>query len=127
MKSFILAIFLLLSVSLFVFVNAGKTVCRIDEILRIANKLPKTEESFLSADDISNDVFHLIDLWNQEFPKIARTAGYANTNRCDQAIGALAVHFQNRNGNEFAVTLSEFCDGLYRLRTLEGISWEGLF
>ena len=127
MKSFILAIFLLLSVSLFVFVNAGKTVCRIDEILRIANKLPKTEESFLSADDISNDVFHLIDLWNQEFPKIARTAGYANTNRCDQAIGALAVHFQNRNGNEFAVTLSEFCDGLYRLRMLEGINWEGIF
>ena len=127
MKSFLLAIFLLLSVSLFVSVNAGKTVFRIDDILCIANALPKTEEAFLSAGNIGNDVFALIDLWDQEFPKIARTAGYANTNRCDQAIGALAIHFQNRNGAEFSVALSEFCDGLRRLRTLEGISWEGIF
>ena len=127
MKSFLLAILLLSIVSLFVLSNARKTVLRIDEMLSITTALPKTEEAFSSAEDIDNDIFTLIDLWDQEFPKIARTAGYANTNRCDQAIGALAVHFQNRNGNEFAVTLSEFCDGLYRLRTLEGISWEGLF
>ena len=127
MKSFLLAIVLLLTVSLFVSVNAGKTVSRIDEMLSIANTLPKTEEAFASAEDIGNDVLILIDLWDQDFPKIARTAGYANTNRCDQAIGALAVHFQNRNGAEFAVSLAEFCDGLYRLRTLEGISWEGIF
>ena len=126
MKSFLLAILLLLTVTLFVSVNARKTVSRIDEMLRIANALPKTEEAFLSAGDISDDVFALIDLWDQEFPKIARTAGYANTNRCDQAVGALSVHFQNRNGAEFAVALSEFCDGLHRLRTLEGVSWEGV-
>ena len=127
MKSFLLAIVLLLTVSLFVSVNAGKTVLRIDEMLSIANALPKTEEAFLSAENISDDIFALIDLWDQEFPKIARTAGYANTNRCDQAIGALAVHFQNRNGAEFAVALSELCDGLHRLRTLEGVCWEGIF
>lgn len=126
MKSFILAIILLLSVSLFVLINAGKNVSRIDEMLCIANSLPKTEEAFLSAEDIGNDVFLLIDLWDQGLPKIARTAGYANTNRCDQAIGALSIHFQNRNGAEFTVALSEFCDGLYRLRTLEGVSWESI-
>lgn len=127
MKSFILAIFLLLTVSLFVFVNAGKTLTRIDEMLHIANSLPKTEDAFLSAADIRDEVSALVDLWNREYPKIVRTAGYANTNRCDQAIGALAVHFQNHNGAEFAVSLAEFCDGLYRLRTLEGVSREGLF
>ena len=127
MKSFLLAIVLLLAVSLFVSINAGKTVLRIDEMLSIANALPKTEEAFLSAENISDEIFALINLWDQEFPKIVRTAGYANTNRCDQAIGALAVHFQNRNGAEFAVALSEFCDGLHRLRTLEGICWEGIF
>lgn len=127
MKSFIMAIFLLLIVSLFVFVNAGKTVARIDEMLHIANSLPKTEEAFLSAADISDEVSGLVDLWNRDYPKIARTAGYANTNRCDQAIGALAVHFQNQNGAEFAVSLAEFCDGLYRLRTLEGINRKVIF
>ena len=127
MKSFLLAILLLLTVSLFVLINAGKTVLRIDEMLRIATALPKTEEAFLSAENIGDDIFALIDLWDQEFPKIARTAGYTNTNRCDQAIGALTVHFQNRNGAEFSVALSEFCDGLHRVRTLEGISWEGIF
>ena len=127
MKSFLSAIFLSLTVCLFVSINASKTVFRIDEMLHIANTLPKTEEAFSSADDINRDVSMLIDIWDHEIPKIARTAGYANTNRCDQAIGALAVHFQNRNGAEFAVALSEFCDGLQRLRTLEGISWEGIF
>lgn len=127
MKSFLLAIILLLTVTLFVSINAGKTVSRIDEMLRIANTLPKTEDAFLSAEDIGNEVLILIELWDQDFPKIARTAGYANTNRCDQAIGALAIHFQNQSGAEFAVSLTEFCDGLQRLRTLEGISWEGIF
>ena len=127
MKSFLLAILLLSIVSLFVLSNARKTVLRIDEMLSITTALPKTEEAFSSAEDIDNDIFTLIDLWDQEFPKIARTAGYANTNRCDQAIGALAVHFQNRNGAEFSAALSEFCDGLYRLRMLEGINWEGIF
>ena len=127
MKSFLLAILLLSIVSLFVLSNARKTILRIDEMLSITTALPKTEEAFSSAEDIDNDIFTLIDLWDQEFPKIARTAGYANTNRCDQAIGALAVHFQNRNGAEFSAALSEFCDGLYRLRMLEGINWEGIF
>ena len=126
MKSFLLAIILLLTVTLFVSINAGKTVSRIDEMLRIANALPKTEDAFLSAEDIGNEVLILIELWDQDFPKIARTAGYANTNRCDQAIGALAIHFQNQSGAEFSVALSEFRDSLSRLRILEGLHWQGI-
>ena len=75
MKSFLSAIFLSLTVCLFVSINASKTVFRIDEMLHIANTLPKTEEAFSSADDINRDVSMLIDLWDHEFPKIARTAG----------------------------------------------------
>ena len=126
MKSFVLAVSLLLTVCLFISINAGKTVLYIDEMLEIADTLPQTEEAFLSAHDINDRVLALITLWDRKFPAIARTAGYANTNRCDEAIGALFVHFQNRNGAEFAVARSEFCDGLHRLRTLEGVCWEGI-
>jgi hypothetical protein len=127
MKSFIFALLLLLSVSLFVTVNAVKTVSRIDQMLAIADDLPKNEADFISANGTADKVNALISLWDKEFPSIVCTAGYENTNRCDEAIGALAVHFQNRNGADFSVALSEFCDGLSRLRILEGIHWQGIF
>ena len=127
MKSFIIAISLLLSVCLFVTVNALQTTARIDEMLKIAGSLPQTEEAFQKANAMEGDVLALIALWDRVFPSLVCTAGYANTNRCDEAIGALAVHFQNRDGDDFAVALSEFCDGLSRLRILEGITWEGIF
>ncbi len=127
MKSFIFALILLLSVSLFVTVNAVKTVSRIDQMLAIADDLPKNEADFISANGTADKVNALISLWDKEFPSIVCTAGYENTNRCDEAIGALAVHFQNRNGADFSVALSEFCDSLSRLRILEGIHWQGIF
>ena len=127
MKSFIFALLLLISTALFVTINAAQTVRKIDEMLAISDELPKTEEEFFIANGAEDQVKALIDLWDREFPIIVCTAGYENTNRCDEAIGALAVHFQNQSGAEFAVSLTEFCDGLQRLRTLEGISWEGIF
>lgn len=127
MKSFIFALLLLLSVSLFVTVNAAQTVSRIDQMLAIADDLPKNEADFISANGTADKVNALISLWDKEFPSIVCTAGYENTNRCDEAIGALAVHFQNRNGADFSVALSEFCDSLSRLRILEGLHWQGIF
>ena len=127
MKSFIFAIVLLLSVSLFVTLNAAKNVKSIDQLLMIADRLPKNAEAFASCNGMEENVKALTDLWDKEFPSIVCTAGYENTNRCDEAIGALAVHFQNQNGADFSVSLSEFCDALFRLRVLEGISLQGIF
>ena len=127
MKSFILAVFLISAVTVFITVNSVQTVQRIDEMLALTDALPKNEEAFASAEHIDKNVLALIELWDREFPAIAFTAGYDNTNRCDEAIGALSIHFRNDNGADFAVALSEFCDGLYRLRILEGFHWEGIF
>ena len=127
MRSFIFAVFLLSAVTVFTAINAVQTVRRIDEMLALADTLPKNEEEFSSAEDIDKNVLALIELWDREFPAIAFTAGYDNTNRCDEAIGALEVHFRNNNGADFAVALSEFCDGISRLRILEGFRLEGIF
>lgn len=127
MKSFIIALFLLVTVGIFVTVTSLKTVNRIEALLEIAERLPKTADAFFHADNISKDVNTLIDLWDKEFPIIVCTAGYENTNRCDEAIGALAIHFKNKNGSDFSVALAEFCDSLSRLRILEGIHWQGIF
>lgn len=126
MKSFIFALLLLISSALFVTINAAQTVRKIDEMLAISDELPKTEEEFFIANGAEDQVKALIDLWDREFPIIVCTAGYENTNRCDEAIGALAVHFQNQSGAEFSVALSEFRDSLSRLRILEGIHWQGI-
>lgn len=127
MKSFVIALFLLFAVGLFATVNSIQTVARIDKLLNLAQTLPHTEEAFSRNADVKETVSALIALWDREFPAIAFSAGYQNTDRCDEAIGALAVHFQNNNGGDFTVALAEFCDSLSRLRILEGFHPEGIF
>lgn len=128
MKSFIFALLMLLSVCIFVTVNACKTTSRIDAMLSITEILPKNEEEFKNqTKKTETAVLELTRLWGKYFPLIAFTAGYENTNRCDEAIGALEIHFANSNGEDFSVSLSEFCDALSRLRMLEGFHWQGIF
>lgn len=126
MKSFIVACILLLSVTLFVVFNAHTTVSAIDEMLALADTLPQTAADF-EYGEAEEKVLALTALWDQKFPCIAFTAGYENTNRCDEAIGALTIHFKNQNALDFAVSLSEFKDTLERLRILEGFHHEGIF
>ena len=125
MKSFVIALILFLSVMSFVFFNAHATVSAIDELLGIAETLPLRVQEIHFEEDLKT-VRALTALWDQKFPYIAFTAGYENTNRCDEAIGALSVHFENRNDLDFAAALSEFRDGLKRLRILEGFRIEGI-
>ena len=126
MKSFIFALIIFLSSALFVTINSAQTVKKIDKMRAITDALPKTEDDFLIAHGAEDQVEALIALWDVEFPSIVCTAGYENTNRCDEAIGALAVHFYNKSGAEFSVALAEFRDSLSRLRILEGIHWQGI-
>ncbi len=127
MKSFIFALLLLLSVTVFVVVNANQTVSRIDDMLALTEILPKNTEEFETiSEEAALAVHELTELWDRCFPRISFTAGYENTNRCDEAIGTLAVHFKNGSGAEFTVAISEFRDSLARLRILEGVHWQGI-
>ena len=128
MKSFIFALLLFLSVIFFVGFTSHQTLSRIDEMLSLADSLPKTAKAFECRSQKENDdIERLIALWDQYFPFIAFTAGYENTDRCDASIGDLSVHFQNQNAADFTAALSEFYDSLCRLRILEGFHPEGIF
>ena len=128
MKSFIFALLTLLSIAVFVCFNAAQTVSHIDEMLALSETLPKNKADFnKQTKETALAVQELSALWERWFPLISFTAGYENTNRCDEAIGALAIHFENGSGEDFAVSLSEFCDSLARLRILEGVHWHGIF
>ena len=127
MKSFIVALLMLLSVAVFIIFNASQTVSRIDDMLALTEVLPKDAREFdTMSEQAKLAVYELSELWERCFPMISFTAGYENTNRCDEAIGALAIHFKNGSGAEFTVALSEFRDSLTRLRILEGIHWQGI-
>ena len=128
MKSFIFALLILFSVTIFIAFNAYQTVSHIDEMLALTEMLPKNKSDFeTSSEQTLLAVNKLTSLWGNYFPLISFTAGYENTNRCDEAIGALAIHFKNGNGEDFSVALSEFRDALGRLRILEGFHWHGIF
>ena len=128
MKSFLIAILLIASVSLFVCFHAHRTASAIDEMLVLIENLPQSGTAFASAYEAAAPSVHqLVALWDREFPRIAFTAGYENTNRCDEAIGALSVYFENGSGTDFLVALSEFKDSLERLRILESFHIEGIF
>ncbi len=128
MKSFIVALILICSVTVFIIINAGQTVSAIDEMLALAESLPQNVDIFdTEYENIQETVYSLCLLWDKKFPYIAFTAGYENTNRCDEAIGSIRVHFENRNGTDFTVARAEFCDCLDRLRILEGFHLQGIF
>ena len=127
MKSFIFALLMLLSIAIFVIFNSNQTVSRIDAMLALTEILPKNTEEFEATSEQANLAVHeLNELWESCFPLISFTAGYENTNRCDEAFIALDVHFKNGNGAEFTAALAEFRDSLARLRILEGIHWQGI-
>ena len=128
MKSFIVALILIVSVSVFVIWNSIYTVSIIDEMLLLTEALPKTAEEFRSSASAAAPAMNrLTALWDQKFPFIVFMSGYGNTDRCDTAIGALSVHFKNANDMEFPIALAEFRDGLKRLRILEGFHAESIF
>ena len=128
MKSFIFALLMLLSISIFVTFNALQTVSCIDDMLALTEALPKSAEEFETvSEEAERTMNELTQLWERCFPLISFTAGYANTNRCDEAVGALSIHLKNNNGTDFAVALSELQDSLARLRILEGFHWQGIF
>ena len=127
MKSFIFALLMLFSVTVFITFNAHQTVSHIDEMLALTEILPKNKKDFEnSSEQTALTVDELTKLWEKCFPLISFTAGYENTNRCDEAIGALEIHFKNGDGEDFSVALSEFRDSLGRLRILEGFHWQGI-
>ncbi|MBE6665491.1 MAG: hypothetical protein E7603_04600 [Ruminococcaceae bacterium] len=128
MKSFVFALLMLFSVTVFITFNAHQTVSYIDEMLTLTEFLPKSEKDFENPSaQFALTVNELTALWEKYFPMISFTAGYENTNRCDEAICALAIHFENENGEDFSVALSEFRDALGRLKILEGFHWQGIF
>lgn len=126
MKSFIVAWILLFCVICFVSINAFITVRAIDEMTALTETIPLSVDEILYETD-AEKVRTLSALWDRYFPYIAFTAGYTNTERCDQAIGALSIHFRNRNFSDFAAAVSECHDALLRLRILEGVHAEGIF
>ena len=127
MKSFIFALLMLLSVTVFVVFNANQTVSRIDDMLSLTEILPKNAEEFETmSEQVQLSVYELRELWKHSFPLISFTAGYENTDRCDEAIRSLVIHFENNNGAEFSVSVAEIRDSLSRLRILEGIHWHGI-
>ena len=128
MKSFVVALILIASVFTFVILNSFYTVSAIDEMLALSENLPKTAEDFHRNRNTADSVVtHLTNLWDQKFPFIVFMSGYGNIDRCDAAIRAFSVHFQNGNINDYLVALSEFRDGLKRLRILEGLHPESIF
>lgn len=128
MKSFVVALILIASVFTFVILNSFYTISAIDEMLALSENLPKTAEDFhRNRDTAAPVVAQLSTFWDQKFPFIVFMSGYGNIDRCDAAIRTLAVHFQNGNTSDYLVALSEFRDGLKRLRILEGWHPESIF
>ena len=127
MKSFIFALLMLLSIAIFVIFNSNQTTSHIDKMLTLAEKLPKTKKDFENQSENTEIIFReLTGLWKTYFPLISFTAGYENTDRCDEAMIALSVHFENGNGEDFSAAVSEFRDSLARLKILEGLHWQGI-
>ena len=128
MKTFIASIAIIMAVLTFVICNAAIVTGKIDELLTIAEALPADADAFDEAyDALAGEMERLRALWDKTMPFLAVTVGYDNLNRADEAFVSLYVNYENRNGDDFTVARMHFCDGLRRLRMLEGFHPNGIF
>ena len=128
MKTFIASLSIIMAVLIFVIWNAATVTGKINALLEIIENLPADAEAFdAEADAISDEIERLRALWDEAMPFLTLTVGYDNLNRADESFIALYVSYGNRNGDDFTVARMHFCDGLHRLRTLEGFHPDGIF
>ncbi len=127
MKSFMIALVLLVLVIGFIVWNAIDLQKTFDEMLVIVESLPFEAKEFKKDAETEHAVEELYRLWDKNFARIAFTSGYDNCNRADEALGSLFIHFKNDNASDFTHARLMFWDSLRRLKMLESFHFDSIF
>lgn len=128
MKTFIVSLFIFTLIAVLVVWNALYIGNTADALLTLAESLPQDKEAFeRGGEETAMLMDSLYGLWDDRFPRLAFTAGYDNINRADDAVLQMRVCLENDNPEDFCVARAIFCDGIKRLRSLEGFSFHGIF
>ena len=83
MKTFLTALLILSAVVGFVFWNAWDLRQTLREMIELTDTLPAEASEFEKNASNEETIETLWQLWEREFPRIASTGGYSNSNRAD--------------------------------------------
>lgn len=128
MKTFLISVLLFCVVLILVICNALYIRKTTEELLILAESLPADADAFEAQyHAAAEEMDALYTLWDKSFMRLAFTTGYDNINRADDAMLSMYVNFENKSGEDFAVSRAIFCDGVRRLQSLESFSFHGIF
>ncbi len=128
MKTFIIALSLLLVVVAFALINMIYISGCVGEMLDIAENLPKNKDEFEANYQAPLDsAEHLWAIWDSNIERLAYTVSYETIDRADDAMSDLYRAAQNRDGEEFTAAVLKFADSIRRLRELENFNANSIF
>ncbi len=127
MKTFIIALVVLVLVSGFVIWNAWDLTRTLDTLLSLTEALPFESADFKETPETGAHIHELYRLWDKSFDRIAMVSGYENLSRADEAIGSLFIHYENGNAADFTHARLMAWDSLKRLRHLESFGLGSIF
>ena len=127
MKTFLVALVILVLVIGFVIWNALDLKKTFEELLTITEALPAEASEFQKDEATREKVDALWRIWDKKFARITFTNGYENCNRADEALVSLVIHYQNDNAEDFTHARLIFWDSLCRLKTLESFGLDSIF
>ncbi len=127
MKTFITALIMLALITGLVIWNAVELSHTMKELIALTEALPVNADEFVKNEKNDAALDALIRLWDRNFTRIALTSAYENLNRADEAIGSLAVHYQNDNANDFTHARLMAWDSLNRMKDFESFSLKNIF
>ena len=127
MKTFLIALLLLLLIVGFVICNTIDLQKTLHELIALTEALPFEASEFRQSPETQEIVEKLYHLWDKEFNRIVFTSGYLNCNRADEELTALFIHYRNNNAEDFTHARLLLWDSLCRLKILEGFHFDSIF
>ena len=126
MKSFLIAVFLVLLICAFSIYDSVCLCTITDSLLRAAEELPKDIEAF-EKEEALKSAEKLRMIWDNSVNRLTVTINHENINRADDAMNELYAAAFDNDAESFYPALMKFTDAVMRIRMFQTVSFDSIF
>lgn len=124
MRSFIISLVLLITVTAFVIADIVYMQDFCSGLLKLADSLPKEEETYRSGEKTLEKIEKT---WKSKEELIAYLMDYREVDRVNVALSDMKNAFYSGDFQQYTVYSDEFRHAVERLRDISGVSFENVF
>jgi len=128
MKLFIFCIVLFLLLTTAIILNMHYIHSIIDKLTYLTESLPESIWEYQSSGEkYKKPIEEIYTLWDKKINYISYSIDYNRIDSVDLAISEIYVSFSTEDFNQLLLSRQRLLDSLKRIRSLESISWLGIF